>query len=383
MKPVYRKWVLIPGIFVVAIATSVGLSQLQPEPPERDTENLDLLVEVMQLEVSSERFRIRSQGTIRPRTQTVLSAEILGSIVSISPKFIAGGIFARDEVLMRIDPTNYTVAVDKAEALVKQRQIEYDGAKKLRSQGYRAESEYASAAAALSSAQAELVSARRNLQRTYIRLPYDGMVLSKDTDIGQFVSPGSQLGVTFATDRAEVRLPLTDMDLAFVELPNVAEISEAGAFDGPKVTLTAVQQGKPASWEAQIVRSEGVVDERSRVTYAVAQISDPYQLQGSGEPLPMGTFVGAEIVGATVLDVIRVPRTALRGTDQVLVVNVENQIEIRTVNVLRADEKYAYINGGVSAGERITTTAIEAPSNGMSVRTLVTIASTGDGGDEN
>jgi RND family efflux transporter MFP subunit len=382
MQPVYRKWVLIPGIFVVAIAAAMGLSQLQPEPPQRDTESLDLLVEVLQLEVSSERFRIRSQGTVRPRTQTVLSAEILGSIVSISPTFIAGGIFARDEVLMRIDPTNYTVTVDKAAALVKQRQIEYDGAKKLRSQGYRAESEYASAAAALSSAQAELVSARRNLERTYVRLPYDGMVLSKDTDLGQFVSPGSQLGVTFATDRAEVRLPLTDTDLAFVELPNAAEITEAGASDGPKVTLTAVQHGKPATWDAQIVRSEGVVDERSRVTYAVAQIPDPYQLHGNGAPLPMGTFVGAEIVGATVLDVIRVPRSALRGTDQILVVNDENQIEIRTVNVLRADEKYAYLSGGVSAGERITTTAIEAPTNGMSVRTLVTIASTGDGGDE-
>jgi hypothetical protein len=83
-----------------------------------------------------------------------------------------------------------------------------------------------------------------------------------------------------------------------------------------------------------------------------------------------------------VLDVIRIPRSALRGANQVLVVNDENQIEIRSVNVLRSDEKYAYINGGVSAGENITTTAIEAPTNGMSVRTVVTIASTGDGGDE-
>jgi RND family efflux transporter MFP subunit len=382
MKPVYRKWVLIPGIFVVAIGAAMGLAQLKPEPPQRDTENLDLLVEVMQLEVSSERFRIRSQGTVRPRTQTILSAEISGSVVSISPKFIAGGIFARNDVLMRIDPTNYTVAVDKAEALVKQRQIEYDGSKKLRSQGYRAESEYASAVAALSSAQAELVSARRNLERTYIRLPYDGMVLSKDTDIGQFVSPGSQLGVAFATDRAEVRLPLTDTDLAFVDLPDAAEMSDTGTTDGPEVVLTAIQHGKPAKWDAQIVRSEGVVDERSRVTYAVALIPDPYQLQGDGEPLPMGTFVGAEIVGTTVLDVIRIPRSALRGSNQVLVVNDENRIEIRTVNVLRADGKYAYIDGGVSAGEQITTTAIEAPTNGMSVRTGVTIASTGDGGEK-
>ena len=374
MKPVFRKWLVIPGILVAAIAAAMALTQLKPEPPQQDDENLDVLVEVLQLEVTSEQFQIRSQGTVRPRTKTTLSAEVSGSIVSISPKFVAGGVFARDEVLMRIDPTNYSVAVDKAEALVRQRQIEYDGAKKLRSQGYRAESEFASAAAALSSAQAELVSARRNLERTYIRLPYEGMVLSKDADIGQFVTPGAQLGVTFATDLAEVRLPLTDMDLAFVDLPDPVEIVESGSGAGPKVTLTAVQQGRTVAWEAQIVRSEGVVDERSRVTYAVAQIADPYKLHGDGTPLPVGTFVAANIRSTTVTDVIRIPRSALRGADQVLIVDDENKIEIRTVDVIRADGQFAYLGGGVSPGERITTTAIEAPSNGMSVRTLVNVA---------
>lgn len=369
MKPVYRKWVLIPGILVGALAVAGVLSQMKPEPEKRDDEDPDLLVEVLPLEVSSESFRISSQGTVRPRTQTVLSAEVSGSIVSISPKFVAGGVFREGEVLLRIDPTNYTVAVDKSEALVKQRQIEYDGAKKLRSQGYRAESEFASAAAALAAAQAELVSAERNLERTYIRLPYEGIVLSKNTDIGQFVNPGTQLGVTFATDTAEVRLPLTDLDLAFVELPNAAELTETGSVDGPSVRLSAVQKGKFVEWDAQIVRSEGVVDERSRVTYAVAQIADPYRLHSDGVPLPIGTFVAAEITGSTVLDVIRIPRTALRGADQVLLVNDENRIEIRTVNVLRSDEQYVYVSGGVSPGERITVTAIEAPTNGMSVRT--------------
>ncbi|MDH3339182.1 MAG: efflux RND transporter periplasmic adaptor subunit [Gammaproteobacteria bacterium] len=368
MKPVYRKWILIPGIFVGAIAIAGLLSQLKPEPEKREDEKLDLLVEVLPLELSSESFRIRSQGTVRPRTQTVLSAEVSGSIVSVSPKFIAGGVFREREVLMRIDPTNYTVAVDKAEALVKQRQIEYDGAKKLLSQGYRAESEFASAAAALASAQAELVSARRNLERTHIRLPYEGMVLSKNADIGQFVSPGTQLGVTFATDKAEVRLPLTDMDLAFVEMPNAIEITATGSADGPPVKLTAIQKGKPVAWDAHIVRSEGVVDEKSRVTYAVAQILDPYQLHNGGTPLPVGTFVAAEINSSTVLDVIRIPRTALRGADQVLIVDSESKIEIRRVDIVRSDEDFAYAVGGVSAGERITTTAIEAPTNGMSVR---------------
>lgn len=381
MKPKHRKWIVIPGILVVAFAIAAGLAQLKPEPPKNEDQELDPLVEVIVLEVSTESFRIDSQGTVKPRTQTVVSAEVLGSVVSISPKFVAGGVFKAGETLMRIDPTNYTVAVDKAEALVAQRQIEFDGAQKLRSQGYRAESELASAVAALASAQAELVSARRNLERTHIRLPYAGMVLSKDADLGQFVNPGTILGVTFATDLAEVRLPLTDQDLAFVDMPDASAVSATGSGSGPAVSLMAIQKGKITNWNAQIVRSEGVVDERSRVTYAVAQIEDPYQLESDGTPLPIGTFVSARIDGAANVDVIRIPRTALRGADQVLVVDDENTIQIRTVDILRADNQYAYVRGGVTAGERITTTAIEAPTNGMSVRTpdMIGAETEGDG----
>jgi len=382
VKPVYRKFVLIPGIVVGAIAIAVGLAQLKPEPPKKEDDKLDLLVEVLPLEIATERFQISSQGTVRPRTQTVVSAEVSGSIVSISPKFIAGGVFEKGEELMRIDPTNYTVAVDRAEALVKQRKIEYDGAKQLRSQGYRAESEYASSAAALASAQAESVRARRDLERTYIRLPYEGMVLSKDADIGQFVNPGTTLGVTFATDQAEVRLPLTDQDLAFVDMPAAADIAQSGVSEGPTVTLSAIQKGMQVEWDAQIVRSEGVVDERSRVTYAVARVEDPYQLHGDGAPLPIGTFVSADIAGSTLLDVIRVPRVAMRGADQVLVVDPENKLEIRTVNVVRTDSQYAYLSGGIVAGEQITTTSIEAPTNGMSVRTADSVAAEVASSDE-
>lgn len=382
MKPVYRKFVLIPGIILAAVALAVALGQLKPEPEKKETENLDLLVEILPLEVTSERFQISSQGTVRPRTQTVLSAEVSGSIVSISPKFIAGGVFQKNEVLMRIDPTNYAVAVDRAEALVKQRQIEYDGASKLRSQGYRAESEYASAAAALASAKAELVAANRDLERSFIRLPYEGMVLSKDADLGQFVNPGTTLGVTFAVDRAEVRLPLTDQDLAFVEMPSASDLSRSGDATGPVVTLSAIQKGEPAIWTARIVRSEGVVDERSRVTYAVAQLEDPYRLHDDGTPLPIGTFVAAEIESSDVFDVIRIPRTALRGAGQVLIVSEENTIEIRDVDIVRADARFAYVHGGVVAGERITTTAIEAPTNGMSVRTAESLAAEESNDDE-
>ena len=369
MKPVYRKFLLIPIIFAIAGIATFGLSKMKPEAPKQESDDLDLLVDVLELETSTQSFAIRSQGTVRPRTETILSAEVSGSVVSISPKLIAGGVFRKDEVLMRIDPTNYTVAVERAEALLAQRQIEFDGATKLRSQGYRAETEYASAKAALAAARADVVGARRNLERTYIRLPYEGMVRSKEADIGQFVSPGTRLGITFATDYAEVRLPLTDLDLAFVEIPDPREVTGSGGADGPLVKLTAVQKGQLTGWDAQIVRSEGVVDEKSRVTYAVARIVDPYRLHSPGPSLPIGTFVAASIEGSNSVDVIPVPRGALRGADQVLVVNDDNEIEIRTVDILRADTDFAYLIAGVKAGERITTTAIEAPANGMTVRT--------------
>ena len=369
MKPVYRRWVLTPALIIVPIAIAGLLSTMKPEPPKKDTENLDMLVDVLTLEQTSETFEVSSQGTVQPRTQTLLSAEVSGSIVGISPNFIAGGVFEEGEVLMRIDPTNYSVAVDKAEALLSQRQIEFDGAEKLRSQGYRAESEYASAAAALASAKAELTSARRNLERTYIRLPYEGMVLSKDADLGQFVNPGTRLGVTFATDVAEVRLPLTDHDLAFVDLPRAGIGSSQDDADNPKVRLSAMQKGKEVEWTAQIVRSEGVVDQRSHVTYVVASITDPYQLHGDGTPLPIGTFVAASIDATTSVDTIRVPRGALRGANELIVVNDDNQLDLRTVEILTSDAQHTYITGGVSPGERISITVIEAPSNGMSVRT--------------
>ncbi len=367
-----KRYLLIASIFIVALGGAFGLSKMKPPPETRDVADIQLLVDVMPLEQMVVSFTVRSQGTVRPRTETILSAEVSGTIVSISPSFVAGGVFARGDELMRIDPTNYEVAVEQAEALLKQRQIEFDGAQKLKTQGYRAESEWASAAAALASAKADVVKAGRNLERTFIRLPYDGMVRTKEADLGQYVIPGTRLGVTFATDYAEVRLPLTDRDLAFVDLPNPADISRSGAAKRTSVNLSTVQRGQVAYWEAQIVRTEGVVDERNRVTYAVAQVQDPYKLDKETEhssALPMGTFVAATIDGLTVDNVIRVPRSALRGNNQLIIIDDDNRLRVRTVDVLRADTDYAYLRGGAMPGERISLTAIESPINGMKVRT--------------
>jgi RND family efflux transporter MFP subunit len=368
-----KRYLLIAAILVSAVLLAVALSMTKPPPETKDTNNIAMLVEAQVLDVTTIEFAVTSQGTVLPRTETILSAEVSGAVVEVSPKFTAGGVFARDEVLMRIDPSNYEVAAEQAAAVVRQRQIEYDGALKLRNQGYRAEAELAAADAALATANAELVRARRNLERTRIRLPYEGMVRSKEADLGQFVNVGTRLGVTFATDLAEVRLPLTDADLAFVDLPDTREIAQTGgSLSGPHALLTAVQRGQLQSWDSIVVRSEGVVDEKNRVTYAVAQIADPYARHARDTravPLPVGTFVSARIAGVTADNVIRVPRLALRGADRLMFIDEESRLQLRTVDVLRTDADYAYLSGGAKSGERIIVTAIDAPINGMKVRT--------------
>jgi RND family efflux transporter MFP subunit len=354
----------ILGILIGSVIVVFLMSTLRSEPPKKERIELDPLVEVIVLEHMTANFEVSSQGTVLPRTQTALSAEVAGTITSISPKFVAGGVFDTDEVLMRIDPTNYEVELLQADALVALRQIEYDGTKKLKSQGYRAESEYASAGAALATAKADRVRANRNLERTYIRLPYAGIVRAKETDLGEFVSTGTRLGVVFATDYAEIRLPLTDLDLAFVDLPD----SSDGA-NGPQVTLGAVQKGKYTEWNARIIRTEGVVDDKSRVTYAVARIADPYQLFGDGNPLPVGTFVTATIQGTQAKNVIRVPRHIVRGSDEVMIVDADNKLQFKAVSILRSDASYVYADGGVSPGDRVITTVLESAVNGIAVRT--------------
>lgn len=362
---------ILVGVAILALAVIIAIvmTSMKSPPPKKERVDLDPLVDVIVLEHMTTSFKIHSQGTVRPRTQTVLSSEVSGTIVSISPKFVAGGFFLSGEVLLRIDPTNYEVALEQADALVAQRTIEHEGAKKLRSQGYRAETELASATAALAAAKAERVRAQRNLERTSIRLPYDGIVRAKETDLGQFVSTGTRLGVVFATAYAEIRLPLTDMDLAYIDLPGAGEIAGSGGVDGPAVTLSATQKGRRVEWTAKIVRTEGVVDEKSRMTYAVARVVDPYQLHGDGIPMPVGTFVSATLHGAVAENIIRVPRSVVRGSDELVFVDSEDKLMIRNVDIVRADADYAFISAGAEAGERVVVTVLETAINGLQVRT--------------
>ncbi|MBE9548452.1 MAG: efflux RND transporter periplasmic adaptor subunit [Proteobacteria bacterium] len=370
-------------LIIVAGILAFGVFPKLKDPPEKvDAVKKAVLVDAMAVERRSLRFNIESQGIVRPRTETTLAAEVSGKVTRVATEFIAGGFLDKGEVLLEIDPSDYRVGVKRAEAAKASRvaqlsseQARSDQAlndwRRLHGGEGRPNDlvlripQLAEAKANVRAADADLERAQRDLQRTRIRMPYAGMVREKLVDIGQYVTPGTRLGATFAVDLAEIRLPITNEELNYIDLPDFRGNSTESL---PLATLSSGSAGH--SWQARIVRSEGVIDEKSRQVYLVAQINDPYGLLGQShqQPLKIGTFVHAEIEGRTATNLFVVPRHSLGDGNQVMVVTAENTLEFRKVDLVRATPKEAYIYSGLDDGDRVITTALTAPIDGMDVR---------------
>ncbi len=367
-------------VSIVLVTALVAYKKLQRAERKPETTQA-ILVDIIIAEVVSLNLIVNSQGTVKPRTETVLVAEVPGKIVSVSADFVAGGFFRKGEVLLQIDPSDYRAGLKRAEAALASREAKLaeetaraeQALKDWRNMGKQGQPsdlglrkpQMADAKANVSAAEADVEKARRDLERTQVSVPYDGLVRQKAVDIGQYVAPGTRLGVTFAIATAEVRLPLTYTDLKYLDLPSGTESQNQDKSYTP-VTLSTLRSGDSDHWQAQIIRTEGVVDETSRVVYAVAQVIDPYGVLGQShqKELKIGTFVNAEIQGLAADNVVVLPRYVLRPDKTVLIVNDDNELEILRVTVLRAEPKKVYISNGIKAGARVITTTLDAPVPG-------------------
>ncbi len=377
----FFKFILPLGLITLAVLAVVlmAVTAGNKRPPRQDGSQAAVLVEAIPARARSLNFVIESQGPVRPRTETTLVAEVSGRVVDVSPDFVAGGFFRQGEVLLEIDPSDYLTTVKRAEAALASRQAQLadeEARSKQAIQDWKnlgrtgeppalvaRKPQLADAEANVLAAQADLDKARRDLERTRITVPYDGLVRSKRVDVGQFVGAGTQLGVTFSVDTAEIRLPLSSTDVAFLDLPRS---TDKRLEDYPAVSLQATVAGETKTWEARLIRTEGVIDESSRVLYAVAEVRDPYGLLGESkqDELRMGTFVRAAIEGRFIENAVVLPRYVLRSDNTILVANSERELEVRPVTVARAEPDEVYLSAGVEDGELVITTTLDAPIPG-------------------
>jgi RND family efflux transporter MFP subunit len=365
------------GLVVLSLVLVAGLIIVnKAKRPERKEEAVPAtMVDAIPVERVSLNLSVFSQGSVAPRTETTLVAEVSGIIVNVSPNFVAGGFFRKGETLLEIDPSDYRAGLKRAQANLASRKAQFaeqkaradQALKDWKNMGRQGEPsdltlrkpQLAEAQANVQAAEAELQKAERDLQRTHIKVPYDGLVRSKQADIGQYVAPGTPLGVTFDIDTAEIRLPLSATDVSYLDLPSATDPADKPRL---QVTLTTRNSSIGGQWQAEIIRTEGVIDEKSRVTYAVAQVVDPYGVLGRSHQaeLKVGTFVRAEILGLRANNVFKLPRSVLRPDNTVLVANAERKLEIRQVNVLRAEPRSVYIRDGIVDGDMVITTSLDA-----------------------
>jgi len=358
------------------------LSSNRPAPEQREVNQAAMVVDAVQAQRSTGAFEVVTQGTARPSTQTRLAAEVSGRVVEVSDQFVAGGFFKADQVLAKIDPSDYRAELLRAEAELATAQARLadetarsdqaaldwerlNGDSRQPGDLVLRRPQVAEARAAVQAAQAGVLRAQRNLDRTEIRLPYDGLVRSREIDLGQYVAPGTSLGVTFSVATAEIRLPLSNQDMTYLDLPRPGQRDE---WQAP-VQLSGQVAGQLGEWNGRVIRTEGVIDENTRLSYAVVEINDPYGLDGATWPvaLQMGTFVQARIEGLDASGLIRLPRSALRQGNRVFIATPDNTLDVRDVDVIRSTTDSVYLQGNLSPGESVITTAITAPIPGLAV----------------
>lgn len=367
-------------VLLIAAGAAWAIVAFKPQAVPQSAEAVIPKVDVIRVEPQTLKLNVFSQGVVMPREEIDLVSEVAGKVVRVHPALVAGGFFGAGDVLLTIDPRDYDYAIVAAEAQIAE-------AKRVliaeQAQVAQAHSEWqalgegeaselalrkpqlAEAEAKLQAAVADLAKARLNRSRCELRAPFAGRVLSRQAGQGQYLPSGSVVARIFATDIAEVRLPISTEQLAFLDLPLGRESS---ADKWPQVMLTADLAGKPQQWQGRIVRSEAALDGGSGQLYLVAQVGYPYRGKPGQSPLLNGLFVQAEIEGVGSDQVFILPRTALNAMQQVKLVDADQRLEIRSLEVLRSEAERVIVKSGLKAGDRVVVSEMPVPVAGMKVQ---------------
>lgn len=384
-----REWLVVAGILVFALVIATLLFVFKPRAeklPVKDEAPLAEFVVANEQQVSIPVF---TQGSIKAKTYIKLVAEVSGRVNEIAQLKSNGGFFKKGELLLSVDDVDYRLAITKARALVSSAeqqlarvkteagQARYDlkqiGRDPSGSTSYALRKPHlAEAEANLQAAKADLEITKLQLERTRVTAPFDGRVVSKQVDIGQYVTPGVLMADIYSTEMVEVRLPLS---LYQTELLGLGLRNNQGVTNSISVTLTSEYSSKQYHWPAKLSHTEGELDSRNRLVFAVAQIKNPYskdELEPEKPPLTPGMFVKAELTGKAKMSVIVLPRAALRYGGEVWVIGENKRLNKKTVKLYSKDRDSIYVKSGLSQEDRIIINAIDFPIEGMRLESIET-----------
>ena len=378
-------------LFIAGVATLTGLTltwvvltaKSEPQagpPPDRPAP----MVTVLEAAPATRQLLVHTQGTIDAKRRVDLVAQVTGKVVEVSDAFADGGFFEKDDVLLSIERDDYEFALARAEsalAQAEQRLAEERGRSRQARREWRElgsdeandlflrKPQLRAAELAVKAAQADISAAELALDRTIIRAPFDGRIQQKRVDIGQFVGNGTMLAQIYALEALELRLPLSDAQLAL--LP-AHLLTSSGGLVGSSSYVSVNIGGRSWQFPADIKRSEAELDRRSRVATVIAEFPGSPDLENGRPALTPGMFARAEIVGRPVDGVIELTNAALSPDGHVLIVNQESRLERRDVAVINREGRSVWVSG-LAAGDLVVAQLNNTLFPGLRVTTEVSV----------
>jgi len=375
---------LIPvAIFGGLVMLALIIRMNPPESEQRQAfDGAQLLVETQVVTARDYQITLESYGSVQPRTQSILVAQVSGQIVSVNPNVRDGGFFEEGDILATIDARDYEANVRIAAAtLMDARQVlaEADARttqaredwERLGNSGEAPDlvlrlPQLEAAKARVISAESTLQKSELDLERTNIVAPFAGRILRKLADVGRVVSPNTQLAEIYATDYVEIRLPLRNRDLSFINLPEAYRYSDAKDRAAGKVEIQ-YELGGQETWDATLVRTEGAIDETARQLHVIAQIDDPFGPGSEGRaPIKIGQYVTATLEGKIVPAAIVIPNNTIYQGSYVYIVE-DDVLSRRDIDIVWQNDAEAIVGAGLEPGNALVSTPLGQVTSGIRV----------------
>lgn len=382
MTFISKKNIVSAVIIVITLLLLWLISTNPPHSPRGAAVKKALInVEVQTLALQPHQVMVESFGVVRPRVQSLLISQASGQITYVSENFREGGFFKQGELLLKLDDRDHRVAVKSAQAnvLVAKQGLQEEQARSKQAEtdwqrlgnGEKAnnlvlrEPQLAAAKAQLLSAEAQLEKANLDLERSKIVAPYDGRILVRNVDLGQVVSNNSQLAELYAIDRVDVRLPIKNKDLPFIDLPENFRDGEKNP-EGAIVSFHSNLIGEQ-DWQGKVVRTEGAIDSLAQQLYVVAQINDPYKASEENQyPVKIGQYVSAKIYGKTIADALVIPNASIYQGSYVYVVE-DDLLKRQDIVLSWQNDQQAMVKSGLKVGQKLVLTTLGQVNSGTQV----------------
>jgi RND family efflux transporter MFP subunit len=318
-------------------------------------------------------------GTVEPAQDIVLSPRVGGQVIELSPKFVPGGMVRQGDMLLRIDTADFENALSIRESELEQAEASLEieegrqslARKELALLGNtiddanRAlvlrEPQLVSIKAEVSSARAAVERAKLDLERTTVVAPFDAQILSRSVNVGSQVSPGDELGQLVGVDEYWVRAAVPVRSLRWVRY------QEPDGQGSPVTLRDSDAWGPAAKRQARVTRMIGSLDQQTRLARVLITVSDPLGLKSDAPPLILDTLMEAQIEGRPIEAVVRLNREYVREDDTVWVMK-DGKLDIREIEVVFRDARYAYIRNGLESGDEVVTSTLATVAVGVGLR---------------